>query len=278
MFPKVHLTSHSKMSGSRWVTTPWWLSGSLRTFQYISSVYSCHLFLVSSASIRSLSFLPFIVPIFAWNVPLASPIFFKRSLVFPILLFSSIYLYCSLKKASLSLLGILRNSAFIWLHLSFSPLPFASLLSSAICKAASDYDFAFLHFFFFGMVLVTTSCTMLWPSIHRSLGTLSDLIPWIYFSFLSYNHKRFDLGHTWMVQCFPYFLQFKPEFCNKELLIWATISSQSCSCWLDRASMVAQTVKNLPAMQETQVWSLGGEEPLEKGMATHSSIFAWERP
>ena len=35
-------------------------------------------------------------------------------------------------------------------------------------------------------------------------------------------------------------------------------------------------VKNLPAMQETQVSSLGWEDPLEKGMATHSSIFTWE--
>ena len=37
-------------------------------------------------------------------------------------------------------------------------------------------------------------------------------------------------------------------------------------------------VKNLPAMQETQVRSLGQEDPLEKGMATHSSILAWEIP
>ena len=42
-----------------------------------------------------------------------------------------------------------------------------------------------------------------------------------------------------------------------------------------RASLVAQTVKNLPAMQETWVQSLGQEDPLEKGMATHSSILAW---
>ena len=44
------------------------------------------------------------------------------------------------------------------------------------------------------------------------------------------------------------------------------------------ASLVAQTVKNLPAMQEIQVRSLGWEDPLEKGMATHSSILAWEIP
>ena len=44
------------------------------------------------------------------------------------------------------------------------------------------------------------------------------------------------------------------------------------------ASLMAQEVKNLPAMQETQVLSLGGEDPLEKGMATHSSILAWKIP
>ena len=44
------------------------------------------------------------------------------------------------------------------------------------------------------------------------------------------------------------------------------------------ASLVAQTVKNLPAMQETQVQSLGREDPLEKEMATHSSILALRIP
>ena len=43
-------------------------------------------------------------------------------------------------------------------------------------------------------------------------------------------------------------------------------------------SLVAQTVKSLPAMQETQVPSLGQEDPLEKEMATHSGILAWEIP
>ena len=46
----------------------------------------------------------------------------------------------------------------------------------------------------------------------------------------------------------------------------------------NRASLVAQTINNLPAMQDTQVRSLGQEDPLEKEMATHSSIFAWEIP
>ena len=97
-----------------WLHIPRWLSlgewshhrgylGHEDLFLY-SSVYSCHLFLVSSASIRSIQFLSFIELIFAWNVPLVSLIFLKRSLVFPILLFSSISLHWSLRKAFLSLL------------------------------------------------------------------------------------------------------------------------------------------------------------------------------
>ena len=44
------------------------------------------------------------------------------------------------------------------------------------------------------------------------------------------------------------------------------------------ASLVAQMLKSLPVIQETWVQSLGEEDPLEKGMATHSSILAWEIP
>ena len=65
MLSKAHLTSHSRMSGSRWVITPSWLSGLWKFFLYSSSVYSYHLFLISSASVRSTPFLSFIEPIFA---------------------------------------------------------------------------------------------------------------------------------------------------------------------------------------------------------------------
>ena len=47
---------------------------------------------------------------------------------------------------------------------------------------------------------------------------------------------------------------------------------------IERASLVAQLVKNSPAMQETWVWSLVWEDPLEKEKATHSSILAWRIP
>ena len=174
MLPKDRLTSHSSMSGSRWViTTPSRSSGSLRSFLCSSSVYYCHLFLVSSTSVRSISFLSFIMPIFVWKFPLVPLIFSKRSLVFPILLFSSISLHWSLRNAFLSLFAILWNSAFKWVYLSFSPLPFAFLLFTAICTAFSDNHFAFLHFFFLGLVLVTASYTMSRTSIHSSSGTLS---------------------------------------------------------------------------------------------------------
>ena len=83
MLPKAHLTLHSRMSGSRWVITPSWLSGSWRSFLFSYSVYSCHLFLISSASVKSIQFLSFTVPIFAWKIPLVSLIFLKKSQSFP---------------------------------------------------------------------------------------------------------------------------------------------------------------------------------------------------
>ena len=183
--------------------TPSWLFGSLRLLLYSSSVYSCYFFLISSASVRSIPFLSFIESIFAWSVPLVSLIFLKCSLVFSILLFSSMSLHWWLRKSFLSLLVILWTSAFQWVYLFFSPFPFASLLFSAICKASSDHHFAFLHLFFLGMVLITASCTTSWTSVHSSSGTLSDLIPWIYLSLPLYNCKGFDLAHIWMV-CYIY--------------------------------------------------------------------------
>ena len=47
---------------------------------------------------------------------------------------------------------------------------------------------------------------------------------------------------------------------------------------MTQTSLVARTVKNLPATQETRAQSLGQEDPLEKGMTTHSSILAWRIP
>ena len=201
------------------------LSGSWRSSLYSSYVYSCHLLLISSASIRSIPFLSFIKPISAWNVSLLSLSFFTWSLVFPILLFSSIFFALITEESFLSLLAILWNSAFRCLYLSFSPLPFTSPLFSAICKASSDSHFTFLHFFYLAMGLIPVSCTRSRISVCSSSGTLSiksSLKSICYFHctiirYLIYVIPEWSSG-------FPHFLQFKSEFGNKEFMIWATVS------------------------------------------------------
>ena len=135
-------------------------------------MYSFHLFLSPSVSTRSQPLMSFIVPIFGQNVLLILPIFLKRSLVFPLLFFSSSFIHCSLIKVFLSLCAILRKSAFGWMYLSPSPLLFVSHLSLAICKASSDNHFAFLFVFLFKMVLFAASHTLLQTSIHSSSGML----------------------------------------------------------------------------------------------------------
>ena len=118
----------------------------------------------------------------------------------PLSWFSSISLHWSLRNHFLSLLAILWNSAFKWVYPSFSPLPFASFLFSAICKTSSDSHFAFLHFFPRGWSwsLPPVQCHEP-PSIVLQALCPSDLISWIYLSLPLYNCKGFDLGHTWMV-------------------------------------------------------------------------------
>ena len=123
-----------------------WLSGSLRFFCVCSSsVYSCHPFLISSDSVRSLLFLSFIVPILAWNVPLLSPIFLKRSHIFSILLFSPISLHCSFKKAFLSLLAILWDSAISFpFSFAFCFFSFLSYLQALLRQSFVLLAFLFL--------------------------------------------------------------------------------------------------------------------------------------
>ena len=112
-------------------------------------------------------------------------------------------------------------------------------------KASSDKHFAFLHFFFLGwswsLPLVQWNEP---PTIVLQALCLSDVILWIYFSLPVYNCKGFDLGHT---SGFPYFLQFKSQFCHKNFMIWAIVSSHSCFCWLYRAfpSLAANNLINL---------------------------------
>ena len=102
------------------------------------------------------------------SLPLSSP-----SPAFSLSQHQSHFYVLIMRKASLSLLSILWNSAFRWVYLSFSPLPFASFLFTVICKASSNSYFGFGHFFFLVMVLITVSCKTSQTSVHSSSGTLS---------------------------------------------------------------------------------------------------------
>ena len=104
------------------------------------------------------NFCPFFVPIFAWCVSLVSVIFLKRSLVFPILLFSAISLHWLLKRHShLSLLffGTLHSDVYIFPFLLCLLLLFFSQLF-----VSPPQSFCLLHFFFLGMVFLVL--TKLW--------------------------------------------------------------------------------------------------------------------
>ena len=153
----------------------------IKIFFWYSFVYSCHLFLISSASVTSILFLSFIVPIFAWNVPLVSLIFLKRSLVFPILLFSCIPFSCfpvflcivhwgRLSYLFLHFFGTLYSDGYTFLFLLCLSLLYFSQL---FVRPPQNSHFTFLDFFFLGMALITTSYTMLRTSVHSSTGTLS---------------------------------------------------------------------------------------------------------
>ena len=167
----------------------------MKIILYSSSVYSCHLFLISSASVRSIPLLSFFVPIFAWNVPLVSLIFLKRSLVFPILLFTSISLHWSLRKV-FSCHFSLCYSLELCIEMDIFPfLLCLSLLffSQLFVRPCQTIILPFLPFFFLGFGLITASCTVSWTStIVLQAICLSGLIPWIYLSLPVFNCKEFD--------------------------------------------------------------------------------------
>ena len=97
-------------------------------------------------------------------------------------------------------------------------------------------------------------------------------------------YRRSNTKYRWAVWDVYYIVWFKfalfccyreVQFLQWQLYFAGRISVTSTSF---QALLVAQTVKNLPAIQETGVQSLGQEDPPEKGMATHSSILAWRIP
>ena len=131
-------------------------------------MYSYHLFLIFSASVRSLPFNSFIVPIFALNVPLVSLIFLKISLVFPNLFSSYISLHCSLRKAFSSLLAILWYSAFRWVYLSFYLLLLLLFFSQLFVRPPQT---TILHFYI----------SFSWDGLdHCLLYNTMNLHPWFF--------------------------------------------------------------------------------------------------
>ena len=177
--------------------TPSWLSGLWRSFLYSSSVYSHHVFLISSASVRSIPFLFFIVPIFAQNVPLVS---------------NFLEVLSSLSQSIFSLYFFAFNTEEGFL---ISPC-----YSFELCIQMDLFFFCLSLLFYSQLFVRPPQATILpfcisfpwgwsWslppvqchepPFIVLQAICLSDIIPWIYLSLPLYNHKGFDLGHTWMV-------------------------------------------------------------------------------
>ena len=184
---KAPLTSHSRISGSWWVTIPSWLSGSLRLFWYSSSVYSCHLFLIFSASVLycahlcmkcSLGISKFLEEIFSLSHCVVFLYFFA-------LFTSEGFLIPPCYSLELCIqMGIYFPFSFAFHFSFFSQLfirpPQTNIFSSCIC-------FSWGWFW----SLPPVQCYELPSIVHQAL-CLSDLTPWIYFSLPLYNHKGFD--------------------------------------------------------------------------------------
>ena len=169
MLPKANSTSNSRMSGSRWVIIPSWLSGSCSSFLYNSSVYSCRLFLIFLLCYHTISVLycaHFCVKcsLSIYNF-LEEPSSLSHSIVF-------LYFFALITKEGFLISPCyLWNSAFKWVCLSLSPLPLVSLFS-AICKALSDNHFAISFSWVWSWSLPLEQCQE-GTSVHSSSGTLS---------------------------------------------------------------------------------------------------------
>ena len=175
MLPNAHLISHSRMSPSMWVTTPLWLSGSWRSFLYSSSVYSFHLSLISFTSVRSLPFLSFIEPIFAWNGPLISLVSWSDLYSFPFYCFPLFLCtdcwwrlsYLSLKLCIQMGISFLFSFAF---HFSFFSQIFVRLPQTAILLFWISFSWGWSWF------LSPVQCHEPPSIVHQEL-CLSDLVP-----------------------------------------------------------------------------------------------------
>ena len=122
------------------------------------------------------------------------------------------------------------------------------------------------------------------PGLRRSPGEGNDNHVWLQNSFLE---NWMDRGAWWATVCrvaesdtteWPTVFSAREvsHLFTPNVLIWEWRTRLQELMWM--ASLVAQRLKHLPAMRETWVRSLGWEDALEEGMATHSSILSWEIP
>ena len=180
--------------------------------------------------------------------------------------------------------------------------PGQSWLPSLLPLCTHQHKYLFLHFVEFLQGLLVEACL---PTVIVQLGGcklaffwwLSHLILLVYLTYKGVEHS----GKCRKL-CFKYFF---PQLYHSEVekqedtytnpLSWPWASRPVGNClrayypawrkvslgWIEYllgyegASLVAQTVKNMPAMQETWIWSLGREDLLEKGMVTHPRILDW---
>ena len=140
-----------------------------------------------------------------------------------------------------------------------------------------------------GFSIVNEADVFFWNSLAFSMIqqmlTIWSLVP------LPFLSPPWTSGSSWFMYCWSLawrILGITLLACEMSAIVWLLehslalpffgIGMKTDPFFTPQASLVAQSVKNLSAMQKTQVWSLGWEDPLEKEMATHSGILAWEIP
>ena len=169
----------------------------------------------------------------------------------PILLFALYHLgqspNATIAVETLSALRLQKLAAQLWKGLSF---PWASHCSNSVFHSNKLYS-----------PLILPPVWKFFPTHAQIMtGTLNLGPPWRSFSESTFPCSRFR------------------EACIKEQHWMDGLWILATSPGFERASLVAQMVKNEPAMQENWVLSLGREDLLEKGMGTHSSVLAWRIP
>ena len=169
----------------------------------------------------------------------------------------------------------------IWTFISKVMSVLKSILKNTLCR----FVIGFLPRSKASFNFMTAVAVILEPKKIKSVSVSIDSMEYVKLSHLSI-HSLYALAYktlTW-----EYSLKEKQWVSSTQkvccfLIMQAKLSFGTFfffkfSLDLIGTSFVAQMVKNLPAVQETHVQSLGQEDPLEKGMATHSSIFAWRTP